>query len=376
MGFKELLESLSNGLESPQDEDIAILSESEFVRKLIDSVPEALLILNSEREAIFSNMQLLKFIGCESCEETIGKLPGELFKCRHAMEPDGRGCGRTDSCEYCGLFNSVKKSLEQGQFAEEECHILTVDNNAFDLKVWATPLKINNKNYTILALQDNSGEKRREVLEHVFFHDILNSAGGINGLARLLHESFESIDPEEVSGMIFVTSEHLIEEIMSQKQLIRAENGELEVNESEFRAFELMEDVIQIYASHDVARNKQIVISPNAQNLKVKTDQALVRRVIGNMTKNALEASGKGVTITLSCRLNGRYACFSVHNPGVIDDEVQQQLFNRSFSTKGKGRGLGTYSMKLFGEKYLGGKVGFNSSEWAGTEFFLELPVL
>jgi sensor histidine kinase regulating citrate/malate metabolism len=94
------------------------------------------------------------------------------------------------------------------------------------------------------------------------------------------------------------------------------------------------------------------------------------------MTKNALEASGKGATITLSCKLNGRNACFSVHNPGFIDDEVQQQLFNRSFSTKGKGRGLGTYSMKLFGEKYLGGKVGFTSSEWAGTEFFLELPVL
>mgnify|MGYP006293419399 CR=1 len=37
-------------------------------------------------------------------------------------------------------------------------------------------------------------------------------------------------------------------------------------------------------------------------------------------------------------------------------------LFKRSFSTKGVGRGIGTYSMKLFGEKYLKGKVDFKNS--------------
>lgn len=39
-------------------------------------------------------------------------------------------------------------------------------------------------------------------------------------------------------------------------------------------------------------------------------------------------------------------------------------VFKRYFSTKSKsGRGIGTYSMKLFGERYLGGKVGFYCSE-------------
>lgn len=34
---------------------------------------------------------------------------------------------------------------------------------------------------------------------------------------------------------------------------------------------------------------------------------------------------------------------------------VQLQIFNRSFSTKGKGRGTGTYSMKLLTKRYLKG---------------------
>lgn len=55
--------------------------------------------------------------------------------------------------------------------------------------------------------------------------------------------------------------------------------------------------------------------------------------------------------------------------------DVQYQVFQRSFSTKGHNRGLGTYSMKLITEKYLGGKIGFVSNETEGTKFFIKLPV-
>ena len=45
------------------------------------------------------------------------------------------------------------------------------------------------------------------------------------------------------------------------------------------------------------------------------------------------------------------------------------------FSTKSStGRGLGTYSMKLLGERYLGGAVSFSSSAEHGTVFTFELP--
>jgi sensor histidine kinase regulating citrate/malate metabolism len=59
----------------------------------------------------------------------------------------------------------------------------------------------------------------------------------------------------------------------------------------------------------------------------------------------------------------------------VIPEKVALRIFQRSFSTKAKkGRGIGTYSMKLFGERYLGGKVGFETNEEKGTMFFIELP--
>jgi signal transduction histidine kinase len=50
-------------------------------------------------------------------------------------------------------------------------------------------------------------------------------------------------------------------------------------------------------------------------------------------------------------------------------------VFQRSFSTKGTGRGLGTYSIKLLTERYLGGRVWFESAEGHGTTFHAEFDI-
>ena len=54
-------------------------------------------------------------------------------------------------------------------------------------------------------------------------------------------------------------------------------------------------------------------------------------------------------------------------------DDIQLQIFQRSFSTKGLTRGLGTYSVKLLTENYLKGKVSFMSNALEGTVFSVEL---
>ena len=92
------------------------------------------------------------------------------------------------------------------------------------------------------------------------------------------------------------------------------------------------------------------------------------------MIKNALEASLPAKTVTVSCRCAGDRVQFAVHNPGVMPREAQLQVFQRSFSTKGRGRGLGTYSMRLLSE-YLRGEVAFTSTKEEGTTFIASYPL-
>jgi signal transduction histidine kinase len=93
------------------------------------------------------------------------------------------------------------------------------------------------------------------------------------------------------------------------------------------------------------------------------------------MMKNALEATSDGGEVHAWAEAVPEGCEFHVWNAAPIPPRVALQVFKRSFSTKpGGGRGLGTFSMKLLGERYLGGSVGFTSTEADGTTFYLRLP--
>ena len=126
--------------------------------------------------------------------------------------------------------------------------------------------------------------------------------------------------------------------------------------------------------NHEVAKEKTIVIDPEAEDMTFSGDETILSRVIGNMTKNALEAIKKGQATTLSCTKENDKIRFSVNNPAEMPHEAQLQVFQRSFSTKGYGRGLGTYSIQLLSEQYLKGTMGFTTSDKEVTTFFGMYP--
>jgi len=122
-----------------------------------------------------------------------------------------------------------------------------------------------------------------------------------------------------------------------------------------------------------VGKNKKLVVSADCEDARIKTDKTLLSRVIGNLVKNALEAEAAGATVTLNCKKSGDGAVFTVHNPGQMPEDSRLQVFQRSFSTKGAGRGLGTYSIRLLTVRYLKGKVSFTTGD-SGTTFLAEYP--
>lgn len=84
-----------------------------------------------------------------------------------------------------------------------------------------------------------------------------------------------------------------------------------------------------------------------------------------------LPASGDFDVVSLYSRKLDNDVEFAVHNNGVMPEDMQLQIFQRSFSTKGSNRGIGTYSIKLFTERYLKGKVWFTSEKDEGTTFYV-----
>ncbi len=91
------------------------------------------------------------------------------------------------------------------------------------------------------------------------------------------------------------------------------------------------------------------------------------------MVLNALEASEEDDTVIIKAKQDSGKTCFSVWNKTVISSEIQPRIFQKNYTTKKTaGRGLGTYSMKIFGEDILQGKIWFHSDVETGTTFFFQ----
>ncbi|MDP4114585.1 MAG: HAMP domain-containing sensor histidine kinase [Bacteroidota bacterium] len=347
-------------------EQANIVKNDPVICDFVNYLPETLVVLNEQRQIVYSNSTALQQ------EDILGKRPGEFLNCAHKNDSAG-GCGTSEFCSTCGALNAILNSLN-GLKDIQECRILTGTGDSLDFRVMSSPVQIAGNKYAIVAISNIADEKRRLALERIFFHDVLNTASGIKSIAHLISGS----DPEEVKelvGYLGKLSDQLIDEIQSQRQLTLAENNELKLDVTSVFIDDIFSFVVEQYSNSDIAHNITLQIDAASQFALLKTDMTILRRIIGNLVKNAIEASKKGDVITIGCISSGNSAIkLKVHNPGVMPKEVQLQVFSRSFSTKGTNRGLGTYSIKLLTEKYLKGKVYFESTERNGTTFFVELP--
>ncbi len=348
-----------------------IFAENKVLISLIDSISQMLVILNKERQIIYANKAYYDFCGHTNLDSIIGMRSGDALNCIHAAEALD-GCNTSEFCKTCGAAQSLNE-VQLGIKSTKECRITTTSDESLDLRVTAAPFNYEGETLTVFTITNIGDEKRREALERIFFHDILNSASGISGLINVLGEIEDKEEIRDITNTIQGAAEKLIDEIQMQHQLISAERGDLKPSFTEINSLSLLTDLKDFYLNHNLIADKTIIIDKNSENISFESDPVLLRRIIGNMIKNALEDYNPGEQITLHCQTADNRVRFSVHNSSYIRQNIQLQLFKRSFSTKGSGRGLGTYSMKLLGEKYLNGKVWLESSKEKGTTFFIEI---
>ncbi len=350
-----------------------IIDQFPLLTEALDAVPVMTMILNGNRQIVAANSAVYQALGAIA-EDVIQQRPGEAVGCIRAKEGPG-GCGTSKHCVTCGAVHAILESQEQNAPVTEECRILVetpFGAAPLDLKVTATPRVIEEERFIVVVLEDISQPKRLAVLQRIFFHDLLNTAGCVFSYVEHLSRNHREV--ETISEALLEVSDHLIEEIKAQRDLMSAESGDLEVARTPVVCQRVLGTVRQEFLQNPVATQRTIEIQ-DAWDGTITTDRKLVLRVLRNMLKNALEATPPGGVVTLRCVEMGKHVVFTVHNSGVMSPEVQLQVFQRSFSTKGHpGRGIGTYSVKLLGERYLGGRVEFESQAGEGTTFSLTLP--
>jgi len=352
-----------------------MIERNPTVQMLLEGFPDLALILDQNRQLVAFNSKACAYVPEKLRVNVYGMRPGEAIDCVHANEMPA-GCGTSKFCAECGAGKAIVHTIDNSETATEECRITRKMNEieeSLDLRVHTSVINIEGKSFTLFSIQDIAGEKRRYALERIFFHDILNTAGALDGLISLLPGS-DGADLVEIEEMLPKVSTQLINEILAQRQLLSAETGTLVPELTSLSLNTILNEAGTIYAGHEVAKGKSITILPHDVNVGFKSDKTLLVRSIGNLIKNALEASKPGDEVRVSAGVSSTEIFIHVWNNTVMPMSVQLQMFQRSFSTKAaKGRGIGTYSVKLLVEQYLNGAVSFVSDEEQKTVFTITL---
>lgn len=359
-----------------QVEEMAeVCMHNPIVSTVLESVEGFVIILNSDRQILAANPNVLSALNVSSQEYLLGLRPGEAFHCAYSATGPA-GCGTSKQCATCGAVISILASQTLQQPADNECLMLISKDNKMvsnEFGVRATPLTIGEHQLTVFVIRDISAIKRRDLLENVFIHDLNNIITGLQGWSEIL--SRRPNDATAIAQKIVGLSSHLTQEVQSQRLLLQAERGELKPNLQPTPVSAILNGMQTFFGGYPPDKTQRLYINAAIEDILLNTSPPLLTRILANMVKNAMEATSATDHVHVTFENRDGSPVFCVHNPGVIPEEYALQIFKRSFSTKGEnGRGLGTYSMKLFGEQYLGGKVGFTTSEEEGTTFSIKLP--
>lgn len=219
----------------------------------------------------------------------------------------------------------------------------------------------------------------REEVEAIVRHDLKNPLTVVMTVPRTLLDD-ENLTEKQKSLLRLVddAGHRMLEMINSSVDMYKMEKGTYELSPSTVNVLPIIERIKGVLARPMADKGVTCFVTWSGGHaegslLPVRGEDLLVYSMLGNLMKNAVEASPAGSQITITLR-DGATAGISIHNLGAIPEKIRSRFFSK-FATAGKerGTGLGAYSAKLIAAT-LGGSITFETSDEAGTTISVELP--
>jgi len=148
-----------------------------------------------------------------------------------------------------------------------------------------------------------------------------------------------------------------------------------------FEVVDLNEIVQNVMRLHDAQLKAEGSSKIDAQldlaevGLRIQADGEQLRRAIGNLVLNAIDAMPQGGVLRIASSREDGYVRLSVSDTGMgLTEEECARLFTPYYTTKQHGTGLGLAIVQSVVSDH-GGKISVLSSPGNGATFIIELPV-
>ena len=217
--------------------------------------------------------------------------------------------------------------------------------------------------------------KLREEVERITRHDLKSPlSASLTTADQLLESSYLGVEQRESIELIRDATTEVIQMINRSLDLFKMERGTYQFHPESVDLVKLTQRVVSELRAPAKEKGVRILFEGPLLAFGL-LEESLMRSTLGNLIKNAVEASKAKDEVKVSVLLHEALVEIQIKNPAMIPEPLQGSFFDK-YSTAGKegGTGIGTYSAKLMTEIQKG-QIKFDSSEEAGTTLYLQIPI-
>jgi PAS domain S-box-containing protein len=364
---------------------------SQYTLSVLESAPEAMVIVNAEGEIVLANAETERLFGYTRHElvgspvEMLmpdryhGRLPGH--RSAFFAEPRARTMGaelglcgrRRDGVEFSAEISLSPLQMDDGLLATAAIRDVT-ERRRFEQEL----RDANDK------LEEASRAKDRFLAN--MSHELRTPLNAILGFTGTLLMGLPGpLNPAQTNQLrtVQASSRHLLSLINDLLDLARIEAGKLELSVESIGCQELLNDVAVGLRPLADAKGLELAVRPPAAGLSVRSDRRGLSQILINLANNAIKFTDRG-SVRLAA-VSGTTDGLSVTRFSVVDTgrgikaADQERLFaafeqiKSTTSQPYEGTGLGLYICQTLADR-IGASITFASVFGQGSSFVLELP--
>jgi PAS domain S-box-containing protein len=355
---------------------------SDLVRSVLESAPDAMIIIDGAGTVLFANRQVSKLFGYDTAEiidQPIERLLPERFRARHVAHRSNYG--RTVRVRPMG--NGL------------DLFALRKDGSEFPVEISLSPIAQGDSVLVAAAIRDVTDRMRveQEIREAravadranvgksrflaTASHDLrqpLQALALLNGTLRRLVEGADALEALEAQEQAVAAMSRLLNALLDVSKL---ESGAIKPDITDFNVAQLLEELRREFAGFAASKGLDLIVEP--ANATARSDVALVSQALKNLLSNAIKYTSRG-SVRLRSRLLGPLVRIEVcdSGPGIsadhlpfIFDEFYQVGVAANTSRDGYGLGLSIVQRVA---KLLDLRIDVSSQPGNGSTFALELP--
>jgi PAS domain S-box-containing protein len=361
---------------------LAGMLSSDFMRRVLDSAPDAMVIIDASGSILYVNNQVASLFGHEP-EELIGQpvecLLPERFRAKHIGHRQ----------RY--LSNLRARPMASGL----DLFALRKDRSEFPVEISLSPAADGARTLVVAAIRDTTDRRQirmelreaRELADHAnqaksrflatASHDLrqpLQALSLLNGAMRRMVKDADLVDAVSQSEQAIAVMSRLLNALLDISKL---DSGAVKPSITDFKVATLFEELRTEFAPLAANKGLRLHFEPCAE--QVRSDQSLVGQIVRNLVSNAIKYTREGF-VRVCCLRERGCVNLKVLDTGIgipagelvrIYDEFYQVGSATNVPREGYGLGLSIVSRIV---TLLNLRLEVQSVEGKGTTFSLALP--